>query len=865
MTSTAISTNTTHFGVSNSIPSVPFYLVDYELHHSPLATQPSDLLPRTVPTDRPDGWPSNRRRIPPHRPIQRNLDWAERPAGSHWGETVFIMVMLGGVAINARASACWQHVDPALHVNNIDPSDLPSDLGPLLAQECQNSGVSNGQIQAHTDHIQNNIAMAQKGSIMSPPPSLVRQDPCREQVLSSAMDNNDMLMLDRDLPTSQSPMRPSPGSSMDVPWPLDVFDFGMDNLFGVTDRLDDVFTVFGDQEQIQPFEPGEWPSNRSGFVTPNGGRTFNLGMIAQAFRESIWMWTPASADHAGDEQSNLTLLEDNVTLERRGFIDLPPLQEHISQMTRGKMLAMVLKTCEPMIYPRVLGSFPSPNLLSNVIHNFLAFHVSQEVTWIHPATIELNRELPEFLTILAASGATISHVPEVLKLGFAMQEAVRVALEKLFELDNSQTRELRPLQVLALSLDIALWSGVRRKMEIAESFAMPLITMMRRAGHFRRSLDPGPSPAAEDTGFALEQKWRRWAERESRIRLALYLFSRDMRSSMSLLSPPLLSYAELGTDLPCSKALWLAKNAVEWKAIYLNQQSSEDGTRVPDIRACMHDATPIFAHESRCDPDLALYTVISAAWGLIWQYREMKVFDKSQRESALALSARHQEATKRLEHLKLTACEWKGELTPIARLLHEQCMMHLFVSLEDVQLLAGKEGEAESRRIHPALVEWADTTEARQAILHAGQMIRAASDARDLASDGASAVAIYHASIVFWAYAVLSKPKRAVSTARTEPPPGFVKLDGEPGPDTKRFLMLGKGIPCIGHRISDNMNAESAQIVPLNEPAVMMTNIITLLRSKCSPREGSVSPLLENLISLMQALGKAATNRKLGL
>lgn len=243
--------------------------------------------------------------------------------------------------------------------------------------------------------------------------------------------------MDHGMDGRQSSMGPSPGShnsSMDVPWPLDLFDFGMDNLFGVTDRLDDVLTVFGDQEQTQPFETEQWTANRSGFVTPNGARAFNIKDIAQAFRESIWLWTPASADHAGDEQSNLTLLEDNVTLERRGFIDLPPLQEHISQMTRGKMLAMVLKTCEPLIYPRVLGSFPSPNLLSNIIHNFLAFHVSQEVTWIHPATIELNKELPEFLTILAASGATISHIPEVMKLGFAMQEAVRVALEKLVRL-----------------------------------------------------------------------------------------------------------------------------------------------------------------------------------------------------------------------------------------------------------------------------------------------------------------------------------------------------------------------------------------------------------------------------------------------
>jgi hypothetical protein len=46
-----------------------------------------------------------------------------------------------------------------------------------------------------------------------------------------------------------------------------------------------------------------------------------------------------------------------------------------------------------------------------------------------------------------------------------------------FERDNSRSRELQPLQAFALELQIGLWSGNKRKIEIAEAHAQPLITV----------------------------------------------------------------------------------------------------------------------------------------------------------------------------------------------------------------------------------------------------------------------------------------------------------------------------------------------------------------------------------------------------
>lgn len=66
----------------------------------------SDALPiqfnrRQAAGPNPPDWPTNYRRVPPHRPVNRHLDPAERPNGASTGEYVFVNVMLNGVRLNS--------------------------------------------------------------------------------------------------------------------------------------------------------------------------------------------------------------------------------------------------------------------------------------------------------------------------------------------------------------------------------------------------------------------------------------------------------------------------------------------------------------------------------------------------------------------------------------------------------------------------------------------------------------------------------------------------------------------------------------------------------------------------------------------
>lgn len=340
---------------------------------------------------------------------------------------------------------------------------------------------------------------------------------------------------------------------------------------------------------------------------------------------------------------------------------------------------------------------------------------------------------------------------------------------------------------------------------------------------------------------------------------------------MSLLSQPLISYAELNLTPPCHQDLWNASNALQWKTAYLTHIRSEDATS--HARRCMlDDVSYILGHQQILDVDVSLLLAIASTWPHLWQYREMLTSSKDTegsglRHGSLIVSSRRQEVLQMLERIRLHIKEWCDELQPVAWLLHEQCSMHLCASLEDVQILAGKEGEEEARRIFPMMSVWAESADARQALFHAGQILRAARQYQEPMLRDASAVAVYHASLIFWAYAVASKADAqnlatnvSADTADSQKP-DYVRLDGVDGDEVRRFLVLGRGIPCI----QGSMQAGSSVVfheVPLSEPADVMKAITRILQEQCSGGDKSVHPLLENLSKLMQSLGRAYHARR---
>ena len=119
------------------------------------------------------------------------------------------------------------------------------------------------------------------------------------------------------------------------------------------------------------------------------------------------------------------------------------------------------------------------------------------------------------LAMAAAAGAVLAPIPALRRFGFALQEAVRVTIPNRFEENNTKIADIVPVQTLIMVQDLGLWSGNRRKMEIAECHLTIPIAMMRYRGKFQRSSYPSVVVERGDEGRVLEEKWRVWYELES--------------------------------------------------------------------------------------------------------------------------------------------------------------------------------------------------------------------------------------------------------------------------------------------------------------------------------------------------------------
>lgn len=414
-------------------------------------------------------------------------------------------------------------------------------------------------------------------------------------------------------------------------------------------------------------------------------------------------------------------------------------------------------------------------------------------SWIHIPSFKPSETIPESLTLMIAAGAILGRSSHAQRFGYALQDKARGANYELLESDASNTRRLAALQTCAISLGIGTWSGNKRTMELAESAAMPLITMLRRAGRFRRSRIPAEIPLPTDTSEQLDRKWRSWIEAESFKRLAYHIFLHSVQVSVAFQTPPLLSYSEITLDLPAPASLWRARSAEEWRDQYYRHRLA--GAQLPTFVSSMCDAQIMGAVRDQIDLDLTLYLVLMSHWCLAWEYTQLSSANNAQASAHLEwagttlAASKCQEITKLMDSFHAAIVEWRVFVPKEVHMISQLLRMNLCVAFEDLQLLAGKEGVEEARRVFPALKLWFRSSECRRAMYHAGQVLRVARRPAGLSPNASSiatpdtpwlrdfnAVALYHAGLAFWVYGLLAK-----SVATEQQNTGYHVQDGQHG------------------------------------------------------------------------------------
>jgi hypothetical protein len=107
MATTTTTTTTVDANVRPGRTLAQNYPNDYKVYESNViasnytgSSEQTQIQTPRLPHRNPPNWPNNHRRIPPHRPINRNLDQSQRRVYTSLGERVFLTMMFTGLEVN---------------------------------------------------------------------------------------------------------------------------------------------------------------------------------------------------------------------------------------------------------------------------------------------------------------------------------------------------------------------------------------------------------------------------------------------------------------------------------------------------------------------------------------------------------------------------------------------------------------------------------------------------------------------------------------------------------------------------------------------------------------------------------------------
>jgi hypothetical protein len=348
----------------------------------------------------------------------------------------------------------------------------------------------------------------------------------------------------------------------------------------------------------------------------------------------------------------------------------------------------------------------------------------------------------------------------------------------------------------------------------------------------------------------------------TQARLVYHAYIRDAQVSMTQFNNMSVSYAELTLPLPCSKELWFAKSAEEFKMRYLAAGYGQ-GKRAPSLGDLLRDINLLSPNHPRLDMQFAISVYLHGFWALIWEYQQLNAIFRAKAGAPnysstpnLLLSSRHQELCQLLQNFQVVTCAWRDALSSQEALLLHLLQLNLHVPMDNLQLFAGKEGEDQARRVYPSLQKWSCSVEARQALWHAGQILRQAKLFPPGHLKDFYAIAVHHAALCLWAHGVVTKATRPTSL------PAMmnyetVYLDGDDWASVQQFIGLANGRAAIcGPRGVDT----SAQVPEalITDPKSLMEVTQEILRANFIHVQEGLPPISDNIIQLLKQLGNAA-------
>ncbi|KAL4742458.1 hypothetical protein BDV11DRAFT_202754 [Aspergillus similis] len=643
----------------------------------------------------------------------------------------------------------------------------------------------------------------------------------------------------------------------DVQQPRGVLDFMCDPGFASPDANLFGSDILMDLDKILEYNPS--PAATSSDQELNTEEESTKHRVA-AFRRSLWLWVPEKNQNGFSEDGQIPLRDGDMTASisslHRSRLEALNIRGKLTQQMRDNIFQLVLATGGPRLS---VPSFPTAESLDALIKIGISKRTETDA-WIHPYTLYRQNSRPELLTALVAAGCVCSAIPSVGKAGLLLLEIVRVSLAHLVESDNSVLRDVQYFQASMMWLDIGIFCGYKRKMQIAESHLQPLCTALRRAGAFDRSFYSHTQPAYALGGGSIEGAWLQWIQQESLKRLAYHLFEHDVEAAAAMNRPALTSYAEFTVPFPSARDLWLAPTAAAWKELLETKYSHAVSSNL-SLRDLLSDLSILHDLPVNIDTGVVNSALLHGLMSQVWVFRQQASLTDSRTNdrpvTVLWLQTRQDDLYGTLSQCIKTASENIVNAPPLAILFSEFAMMHLHVNLDSIQRFAGQFGEMEARREYPKLREWALTKEARTSIWHAGQVLRAARLVLPFQLRGFDSLAIYHAIIVLWVFGLLwcgEKQRENNNTSLTSGHPNpVVSLDGPETELIKAFINRSAGQPGLTLHFAGA--GDSPVFCPLTSPRLVMDVGRQVYESNFQGANDYLPPLVDNLRNLIRELG----------
>ncbi|KAL2833130.1 hypothetical protein BJY01DRAFT_94919 [Aspergillus pseudoustus] len=655
-------------------------------------------------------------------------------------------------------------------------------------------------------------------------------------------------------------MMPSnPFPSDDIPHvqhPRSVFDFMCEPEFTSPNAGLFGSDILMDLDRILEFNPSPAVTNVNSDLSHEDQ---NTKQRVAAFRKSLWLWIPQKNQNGFSEEAHIPLRDGDMTASisslHKSRLEALNIRGKLTNQLRDHIFQLILRTAGTRLS---VPSFPTAESLDALIKIGISKRTETDA-WIHPYTLYLQDSRPELLTALVAAGCVCSGIPSINKTGVLLLEIVRVSLAQLVESDNSVLRDLQYFQASMMWLDIGIFCGYKRKMQIAESHLQPLCTALRRAGAFDRSFY-SQSIIIEKLHSvdSLESVWYEWIRQESLKRLAYHLFEHDVEAAAAMNRPPLTSYSEYTLPFPSARELWLAPTATEWRQLWVTKYS-HDASSGLSLREVLADPSIVDHLPLTVDGGVVKSSLLHGLMSQAWEFRQQALLidcspSATRAVTRLWLQSRQEDLLNSID----TAKQDLSGAPAIATVLSEFAMMYLHINFDSIQRFAGQFGEAEARQEYPRLRDWSLTKEARIAVWHAGQVLCAGRRVPPFQLRGFDSLALYHAVLVLWVFGLLrcgENSREDVVGPASSHTDLLITLDGPETEVTKSFINRGIGQPGLTFEDTARDGRTESIFCPLRSPRLVMDVGRQVFVSNFPGVTDNFPPLVDNLRNLIRDLG----------